>query len=267
MGCGKERWKQMFTENDKWKWVTGLKWQAEMQSALSNNYDVVVNRSNSTDTQRAELCKQIEIYNSNIDTTHPIDISLNVIALVCHPNWGVGSKNWSDLVGIQDEFQIPTQYSYRILDMDDGIKIRWNTEAIQAAVDNNRDKLTRVAEKIQFGPIERRTTNRKSNHAYTMSVMSYNIFWQPTNKCTWNARMPILVKAIQQQAPQIICMQEVSVEMYNDLQRQLPSYGSTFGHEKSSSFGCATFFLIEVFKCCSTPHDICDTNQIHRKPR
>jgi mRNA deadenylase 3'-5' endonuclease subunit Ccr4 len=48
--------------------------------------------------------------------------------------------------------------------------------------------------------------------------MSYNILWEKESKCTWKDRMPTLLKALEQRAPDIICMQEVGHDMYRDLQ-------------------------------------------------
>jgi endonuclease/exonuclease/phosphatase family metal-dependent hydrolase len=62
-------------------------------------------------------------------------------------------------------------------------------------------------------------------------------------------------------------MQEVGPEMYQDLQAQLPLYGSSYGREKSSSFGCATFFLHETFRLSNEPLDVLGQNKQHKKPR
>jgi endonuclease/exonuclease/phosphatase family metal-dependent hydrolase len=100
-----------------------------------------------------------------------------------------------------------------------------------------------------------------------ISVMSYNILWQPESKCTWKERAPTLLRAVQERLPNIMCMQEVSAKMYNDLVHMLPLYGSTFGIHPGSSFGCATFFLLETMTSVTLPHNILGSNKQHKKPR
>jgi mRNA deadenylase 3'-5' endonuclease subunit Ccr4 len=63
--------------------------------------------------------------------------------------------------------------------------------------------------------------SKLSRQTHVLSIMSYNILWEKESKCTWKDRMPTLLKALEQRAPDIICMQEVGHDMYRDLQVSL----------------------------------------------
>jgi endonuclease/exonuclease/phosphatase family metal-dependent hydrolase len=281
-GCSKSVWENKFSNNGKWTCVSGCAWQEDLQRALHDGSSIVVNRSNTTVNARLEVYQQINEYNTTTtNNALKINIQTNVAALVFHPSSGNGNNKWNEFIGISKEnyLQLPIgemERVYRVLDMDDGVTVNTNQEALNAAVGNDWEKVHHLAECITYGPILREFKERcavvrhsLTKHTHELCIMSYNILWQPENRCTWKDRMPTLIHELKKQAPDIVCMQEVGSDMYKDLSKQLPLYGSVLGIKEGSSFGCATFFKLDVMRMSEhvKPYDVLDKNKQYKKER
>jgi endonuclease/exonuclease/phosphatase family metal-dependent hydrolase len=255
-----------FTQDARWKWLPGDTWRREMITVLNNGYNVVVAGNLCSFTERLELYGEIERFNfNNLESQRRVDTYQDIIALVCHPSVANGNKKWNEIMQQSKSEELTSSVSkldylhlpigemariYRILDMDNGKTVRWNKAALEAASCHNWVKLDNLAESITYAPLWRvivqNPRNRKETIKETLSILSYNILWQPKNRCTWSTRLPTLIASISSRNPDIICLQEVSTDMYNDLRMNLASYGSSFGICKKSSFGCATFFKTAI---------------------
>jgi endonuclease/exonuclease/phosphatase family metal-dependent hydrolase len=279
-GSGKSQWKHVFTGTGKWAWVHGEDWQENMKRALMFGSNVVVDRNNTNIYDRMKVYAVINEYNTEkMGSTVVINLQKNVAALVFHPSSGNGSSQWNQFIGVaQDNYlQLPVgeiERSYRVLDMDDGVTVHTHEKVLRAAADNDWDKVHILAESIVYGPVVRQfkeggTVVPRILGTNMVSIMSYNILWQPASRSTWKDRMPTLLKALKQHSPDIVCMQEVGHDMYRDLEKQLTLYDSVLGITPTSSFGCATFFKIGVFgmSADTPPRAVLDKNKQHKKER
>jgi endonuclease/exonuclease/phosphatase family metal-dependent hydrolase len=264
----KSKWKNTFTNDGQWRWISGADWRTEIQEALNDGADVVIDRENCTEDQRDRVYEEVQIYNTrNMEDTTAIEASTQVVTLVCHPSCGYGNKTWSELVGPTKALEIPPQRAYRVLDMDDGHTIHWNDTAMEAAARQQWDVVRTTADGVKHAKIQRDTITTKKTMG-NISIMSYNILWQPETRSTWDKRLPTLLQEIQRQMPDILCMQEVSRMMYKDVQFKLQGYHSTFGIAAGSSFGCATFTKNNtIYVSHMSPLNVEDHNKQHKKSR
>jgi endonuclease/exonuclease/phosphatase family metal-dependent hydrolase len=264
----RNKFQRIFQSDPKWEWIRGDQWKTSMRAALDDGLDMVIDRENCTKDQRSEFYQEIDSYNmDNLENPQCIDHT-QVIALVCHPSCGCGNKEWYELFPTQKPLELSFNCeAYRVLAIGDGNRIEWNRVAIQAAAKRDWKRVTQYAESATYKAVDRQFYPKKLQ-VMPLSIMSYNILWQTAPKCTWKERLPTLIKTVRLRMPQILCIQEVGPEMYEDIVIQLPLYGSTFGLGTTASFGCATFFLLQNFQLSSeNPRDLSGSNKQHKKPR
>jgi hypothetical protein len=157
--------------------------------------------------ERKKIYAVTEKYNESVEEPDEINPLENCIGLLCHPNNGFGNKEWNRHIDYsmrsQDYVELPMQElmsTYRILEMDDGVDVRWNSLAIKAVGDCEWGKLSSLAEIVAHAPIKRNFIQSDTDADVAglgLVIMSYNILWQPTAKCTWSERLPTLIKAFQ----------------------------------------------------------------------
>jgi endonuclease/exonuclease/phosphatase family metal-dependent hydrolase len=266
--CNKAQFKPLFRKG--WEWVEGIEWKQQLQLALQDGSNVIVGTENCTHTQQNEVYFQITCFNIDHGKRLSfIDLSTQVVILVCHPSCGYGNAIWNHLMVPQTTMEMPLHSrAYRVLDMDDGKTIHWNTAAITAASKQRWSTVACVAQNVAHAEVPRDTVGTMGQRG-NLSIMSYNILWQPAIRCTWEERKPTLIRAFTKHCPDIICLQEVGVAMYRDICTALPLYGSTFGIADNTSFGCATFFRHKILEASSeVPLDyLPPRNYQHKKPR
>ena len=93
----------------------------------------------------------------------------------------------------------------------------------------------------------------------TYKFMSYNIkTYMPKaveiEKEYWHERKDLIVKQIQQEAPDILCLQEVKANQYDDLHKALLSYQSIYYYRELDDFnpeGLAIFYRSDRFDVAS----------------
>jgi endonuclease/exonuclease/phosphatase family metal-dependent hydrolase len=270
--CNKSQFKHLFKKDLNWTWVEGPEWQGQMQHALQDDLDVVIGNDNCTHTQQNEVYYQVTCFNvancTKSGKERFIDVSTQVVVLVCHPSCGYGNATWNNLIVPQTTMEIPLHpRAYRVLDMDDGQTINWNTKALAAAAKQQWSIVTNLAQSVAHAKVHRDKVGTPK--AGNLSLMSYNILWQPASRCTWEERKPILIRAFRKRCSDIICLQEVSPDMYRDISTALPHYDSTFGITGNTSFGCATFFRRKTLERSSPePLDYLPSRNLqHKKPR
>jgi endonuclease/exonuclease/phosphatase family metal-dependent hydrolase len=265
--CNKTQFKSFFKQ--RWQWVEGSEWQGDMQQALQTGLDVVIDRDNCSHAQQNEVYDQVDWFNREKSPRIPgIDPNTQIVVLVCHPSCGYGNAAWDQLMSPQTTLEIPTHpQAYRVLDMDDGKTIHWNTAALTAAARQCWGTVTARAPSVAHATIPRQMVGNQN--LGNLSLMSYNILWQPTSRCTWEDRKHVLIETFEKHGADILCLQEVGIEMYRDISMALPDYDSTFGITGNTSFGCATFFRRKKLQISSeAPVDyLPQRNTQHKKPR